>query len=81
MITLKLNDTTFAVGDPVDLGIFYGAFLSTLRVLGPTVEKNIREKEVMNHILEELSSLKITPIRKEDGHADGQAAAGENGKM
>lgn len=81
MITLKLNETTFAVGEPVDVGIFYGAFLSTLRVLGPTVEKNVREKEVMNHVLEQLSSLKITPIRKEDGHADGSAAAGADGKM
>ena len=81
MITLKLSETTFAMGEPVDVGIFYGAFLSALRILGPTVEKNLREKEVMNHVLEQLSNLKITPIRKDDGHADGESPAGQNGEM
>ena len=80
MITLKLYETAFIIGAPSDVAFFYASFLSYLQVLKPTVDRQISEQEAMANVIEQLKSLKIDPIQKEEDHDGEQADAGPDAR-
>lgn len=65
MVQMQINKDTIVVGEAVDVGVCYGAFLCTLKLLNPIIEKHLSAQDAFNRIVEMMKSVKVEPIRKE----------------
>ena len=69
-LMMKMSETTFVHGEAVDLGVFYASFLCSIQLFKPIVDNHNAEQEAFDHIIQQLKSVRIEPIQKDDDHAD-----------
>lgn len=81
MITMKLGATCILYGEATEMGLFYASLTNYLKMMEPIVARHISEQEVMNNVFEQLKSLKIQPIGKDEENADKPAATGKDGNV
>ncbi len=81
MLTMKLGNTCIIYGEAPELGLFYASLTNYLKMMEPIMARHMSEQKVLDNIFEQMNTLQIKPIGKDEGNAEKPAAPGENGNL
>jgi len=69
-VIVHLNSDTWAEGEPVELGIFVSAYMTTTYRVMRQEEMKIKQEELINKIADSFKGVKIDKIQKDGGQKD-----------
>jgi len=73
-VTVKVAEGIYAVGDPVDMGVYTAAYMQAVVLSAEHMQQKIAEKELAEKVAREFKGVKIVPLPKKDGDQDGQGS-------
>lgn len=70
MVTVKVSEVIFAIGEPTDMGIYTAWYQYAATQLVNSLKEQAAKTQLAERLAREFKCVKVVPIPKKDGDPD-----------